>query len=66
MPDQTARIDLFVHRHAEAPVRLALADASIIAIVGQWQCGKWRLSFLPIGTFTDSPAPVGSARDIMD
>ena len=40
MPDQTARIDPFVLRHAEAPVRLALTDRRVVAIVGPRQSGK--------------------------
>ena len=44
MPDRTARIDPFVHRHAEAPVRLALTDTRIVAIVGPRQSGKTTLA----------------------
>ena len=44
MPNQTARIDPFVHRHAEAPVRLALTDTRIVAIVGPRQSGKTTLA----------------------
>ena len=44
MPDQTARIDPFVLRHAETPVRLALTDTRVVAIVGPRQSGKTTLA----------------------
>ncbi len=44
MPNRTAQIDPFVPRHAEAPVRLALTDTRIVAIVGPRQSGKTTLA----------------------
>ena len=44
MPNRTAHIDPFVPRHAEAPVRLALTDTRIVAIVGPRQSGKTTLA----------------------
>ena len=44
MPDQTIRTGEFVARHAERPVRAALADTRIVAIVGPRQSGKTTLA----------------------
>ena len=44
MPNRTTLADPFVHRHAEAPVRLALTDTRIVAIVGPRQSGKTTLA----------------------
>ncbi len=44
MPDRTIRRGEFVARHAERPVRAALADTRIVAIVGPRQSGKTTLA----------------------
>lgn len=44
MPNRAAGIDSFVIRHAEAPIRTALADTRIVAIVGPRQSGKTTLA----------------------
>ncbi len=44
MPDRTIRRGEFVARHAERPVRTALADTRIVAIVGPRQSGKTTLA----------------------
>ena len=44
MPNQTAHNGHFVHRHAEVPVRVALTDTRIVAIVGPRQSGKTTLA----------------------
>ena len=44
MPDRTIRRGEFVARHAERPVRAALADTRIVAIVGPRQAGKTTLA----------------------
>ena len=44
MPIRTNRAKTFVARHAEAPVRLALTDTRIVAIVGPRQSGKTTLA----------------------
>ena len=44
MPSRTLPAETFVARHAEAPVRLALTDTRIVAIVGPRQSGKTTLA----------------------
>ena len=44
MPDRAIRRGEFVARHAEQPVRAALADTRIVAIVGPRQSGKTTLA----------------------
>ena len=44
MPNWTLSSGTFVARHAEAPVRLALTDTRIVAIVGPRQSGKTTLA----------------------
>ena len=44
MPNWTLSSEPFVARHAEAPVRLALTDTRIVAIVGPRQSGKTTLA----------------------
>lgn len=44
MPNRTGNVGTFVARHAEAPVRTALADTRIVAIVGPRQSGKTTLA----------------------
>ncbi len=44
MPNWTPAAETFVARHAEAPVRLALTDTRIVAIVGPRQSGKTTLA----------------------
>ena len=44
MPDRTTRRGEFVARHAEQPIRVALADTRIVAIVGPRQSGKTTLA----------------------
>ena len=44
MPNRTPSADTFVARHAEAPLRLALKDTRIVAIVGPRQSGKTTLA----------------------
>ena len=44
MPSRTHSAETFVARHAESPVRLALTDTRIVAIVGPRQSGKTTLA----------------------
>ena len=44
MPNETARPGKYLPRHAEARVRVALADTRIVAIVGPRQSGKTTLA----------------------
>ncbi len=44
MPERTIPADTYVTRHAEAAVRLALADTRIVALVGPRQSGKTTLA----------------------
>ena len=44
MPNRTNPTETFVARHAEGPVRLALTDTRIVAIVGPRQSGKTTLA----------------------
>ena len=44
MPNRTAKADTFVARHAEGPVRTALTDTRIVALVGPRQSGKTTLA----------------------
>ena len=44
MPNRTGNVRAFVARHAEVPVRTALADTRIVAIVGPRQSGKTTLA----------------------
>ena len=44
MPSRTPPAEAFVARHAEAPVRLALTDTRVVAIVGPRQSGKTTLA----------------------
>jgi hypothetical protein len=43
MPYQTLESGEFVTRHAEARIRVALADTRIVAVVGPRQSGKTTL-----------------------
>lgn len=44
MPSRTGHNDTFLPRHAEAPIRTALADTRIVAMVGPRQSGKTTLA----------------------
>ena len=44
MPNRPAKIETFVMRHAEEPIRTALTDTRIVAIVGPRQSGKTTLA----------------------
>ena len=44
MPSRTTHKQTFLPRHAEAPIRTALADTRIVAMVGPRQSGKTTLA----------------------